>query len=154
VELCQSNNPKLHLNILLNSYGKEQMSQVNLFTRRINKALSNNQLQTSFRSAMSYLMEKRLSRFPDYEKLQLSRNKSNSIRANSVSNLGDLLLTLESNLTKNGIKVHWAENATQANEIIHSILNNANAKTVVKGKSMVSEEIELNEYLVEMGLTS
>ncbi len=128
------------------------MSQVNLFTKRINKALSNNQLQTSFRSAMSYLMEGRLKRFPDYDKLQLSRTKSNSIRANSVSNLGDLLVTLENNLTKNGIKVHWAETATQANEIIHSVLKKANAKTVVKGKSMVSEEIELNEYLIDNGI--
>jgi L-lactate dehydrogenase complex protein LldF len=127
------------------------MNQVNSFTNRINKALGKKQLQNNFRSAMNYLMDKRLAKFPDYERLQISRHKSNTIRTNSVSNIKDLLILLEKNLVRNGIKVHWAENGNQANEIIQSILTKADAKKVVKGKSMVSEEIELNEYLIENG---
>ena len=123
------------------------MQRTETFTDRINDALDNEQLHSNFRSAMNYLMEKRRDKFPDQEKLDNLRNIASSIRSNSLSNLANLLIELEEKLEKNNIKVHWAETDIEANNIIYQILKDANAKTIVKGKSMVTEEIELNEFL-------
>ncbi len=128
------------------------MHQVKPLKFRIDDALSNEQLHTNFRSAMSYLVEKRSKQFPDKENLINSRNAASSIRSNSLAKLPGLLIKLEENLEKNNIKVHWAETDDEANNIIYQILKEANAKTVVKGKSMVTEEIELNEFLDNKGI--
>jgi L-lactate dehydrogenase complex protein LldF len=50
-------------------------------------------------------------------------------------------------LTRNGIQVHWAETPDEANAIILGICQRHAAKLMVKGKSMVSEEIELNHAM-------
>ncbi len=123
------------------------MPRTETFTDRINDALDNEQLHSNFRSAMNYLMEKRRDKFPDQKKLDNLRNIASSIRANSLSNLADLLIKLEENLESNNITVHWAETDLEANNIIYQILKDAKVKTIVKGKSMVTEEIELNEFL-------
>ena len=52
-------------------------------------------------------------------------------------------------MPKNGIQVHWAETPAQANEIILEICQRHEAKHVIKGKSMVSEECHLNDYLAK-----
>ena len=57
-------------------------------------------------------------------------------------------------LTANGISVHWAETVEQANETVLEILQRRGAKRVVKGKSMVSEEMHLNDYLGRHGITA
>ena len=137
---------------MLSFFGIELMQQVKPLKFRIDDALSNEQLHTNFRSAMSYLIKKRRNQFPDKEDLKNSRNTSSSIRSNSLAKLPELLIKLEENLEKNNIKVHWAETDEEANNIIYQILKEANAKTVVKGKSMVTEEIELNEFLDNKGI--
>jgi L-lactate dehydrogenase complex protein LldF len=123
------------------------MHQTEAFQHRINKALNNQQVRQNIRSVMSSLMLKRANQFPDSEKLELQRTQAQEIRQRALANQADLLEQLEQKLTDNGIEVHWAETAQQANEIIYSILKSANATSVVKGKSMVSEEIGLNQYL-------
>ncbi len=128
------------------------MDQINAFKQRIDDALGNEQAHTNFRSAMNMLMEKRALQFPDADALSAKRERANAIRAHALRNLPDLLEQLERKLTQNGIQVHWAANDREANQIIHQLLQQANAKSVVKGKSMVSEEIELNHYLEQRGI--
>lgn len=128
------------------------MQQIKSLENRIDEALSNEQLHTNFRSAMSYLMEKRRDQFPDEKQLKNEREIASTIRSNSVTQLPELLIKLEENLEKNNIRVHWAETDLEANNIVYQILKEANAKTVVKGKSMVTEEIELNEFLDNKGI--
>lgn len=128
------------------------MQQTEAFKKRIDKALHNEQVRTNLRSTMNGLMSKRALQFPDDAQLQKNRNLARSIRHHALTNLPDLLEKLEANLMKNGIEVHWAETPAQANKIIHGILKNSEAKSIVKGKSMVSEEIELNDYLEKRGI--
>ncbi len=128
------------------------MQQTEAFHQRIDKALDNDQARRNFRTAMSGLMERRADQFADDAELQALRDHSRAIRQYSLSKQADLLEQLERQLNANGIQVHWAEDAEQANEIIYQILKGAGAQTVVKGKSMVSEETELNDYLDERGL--
>jgi L-lactate dehydrogenase complex protein LldF len=64
-----------------------------------------------------------------------------------MENLDRYLLEFESNFMRKGGKVIWANNASEARKEILSIMKKANAKMVVKSKSMACEEIELNEFL-------
>jgi len=129
------------------------MKQGNTLSDRINNSLGKAQNRQNFRSAMSGLMEKRAAQFPDDEKLAKLRDRGREIRANSLRNLPYLLIELEKTLTENGIQVHWANNSFEANQIIVCLLQQNDAKSVVKGKSMVSEEIELNSFLEGHGIS-
>ncbi|MEJ2529368.1 MAG: LutB/LldF family L-lactate oxidation iron-sulfur protein, partial [Gammaproteobacteria bacterium] len=123
------------------------MHQSDAFKQRVDAALHNAQARHNFRGAMTGLMEKRAEALSDDAELQALRDQAAAIRAYSLKNLPELLEQLEAKLLENGIQVHWAESAAEANQIIYQILRQADAKSVVKGKSMVSEETELNDYL-------
>jgi L-lactate dehydrogenase complex protein LldF len=116
------------------------------------QALLDPQLRANFRRAMDGLMAKRKAQFPDPTDLQELRALSTAIRSRSLLNLPDLLEQFEANATRNGIQVHWAETCDQANELILGILRAKGAKTLVKGKSRVSEEMHLNAFLESKGI--
>jgi L-lactate dehydrogenase complex protein LldF len=126
--------------------------QTEAFHRRIDDALHDDQLRRNFRSAMDGIMARRADQFPDDVQLQALRDQARAVRANALVRQPELLEQLEARLTENGINVHWAESPEQANAIIHRILDTAGAKSVVKGKSMVSEETELNHFLEQRGI--
>ena len=122
------------------------------FHAQAKSALDDLQLRQNFRGAMDYLQDKRKSTFFDpVEEAQL-RDLSEAIRQRCLSKLPQLLEQLEANCTRNGIEVHWAENDKEANDIIASIAHRHNAKSIIKGKSMVSEEIELNHEMAKLGI--
>ncbi len=122
------------------------------FKRNAREALGDGQLRRNFRGAMDFLMAKRLAQFPDADELERLRAFGNRVRARALSKLPDLLERLEANLTHNGVKVHWAETVEEANAIVHSIVQAHEAKKVIKGKSMVSEEMEMNHFLGDRGV--
>ncbi|MCG7996226.1 MAG: LutB/LldF family L-lactate oxidation iron-sulfur protein [Candidatus Thiodiazotropha taylori] len=128
------------------------MNQYQAFYKRIDKALHNDQLRRNFRSAMDGIRQRRLAQFPDKKELQILRYRAKAIRNKSLSRQAELLERLEAKLTENGIQVHWAETPLQANGLIHKILEAEQATSVVKGKSMVSEETDLNHYLEQRGI--
>ena len=64
-----------------------------------------------------------------------------------MENLDKLLPEFEANFQRKGGKVIWANDAEEANREILNILKKAGAKSVIKSKSMVTEEIQLNEFL-------
>jgi L-lactate dehydrogenase complex protein LldF len=126
--------------------------QVEAFSQRIDEALHNAQLRRNFRVALDGIMARRAGQFPDETALQALRDQARAVRAHALVNQPELLEQLEARLIENGIVVHWAEDTVQANGIIAEILAAAGAKTVVKGKSMVSEETGLNDFLGERGV--
>lgn len=119
-------------------------------TVRINLAKAD--IRANFYRAMDGLMTRRREQFPDTAELERLRTQCLAIRANALSKLPDLLETLEANLTRNGIQVHWAETPEQANRIVLAILQQHNAQSLIKGKSMVSEEMGLNHFLEAHGI--
>ena len=123
-----------------------------LFRESAAKALLDPQLRANFRRAMDGLMAKRKAQFPDPEDLQELRHLSTAIRSRSLLNLPTLLVQLEATCTLNGIQVHWAETCEEANQIILGILQANGATRLVKGKSMVSEEMHLNAFLEQNGI--
>ena len=122
------------------------------FRERAKAVVENPDLQKSLRGAMDFLQAKRLAQFPDDIELQRLRTLGEEIRQYSLSKLPDLLEQLEGKLTANGIQVHWAETPDDANRIFIEIAKKRGAKSVIKGKSMVSEEVELNHALHEVGI--
>lgn len=86
---------------------------------------------------------------PQWEEL---REAASAIKSNVISNLHDYLLQFEENLKKNGIKVYWAADADEHNQIVYSILKEKEITQMVKSKSMLTEECGLNEYLGERGI--
>ena len=115
-------------------------------------ALADAPLRKSLRTAMDMLMTRRKTALSNEQELQLLRDLCEHIRRRSLASLPELLEQLESKLTELGVKVHWAETPAEACQIIHNIIAAQNGKLVVKGKSMVSEEIELNHYLEDHGI--
>ena len=87
--------------------------------------------------------------YPEENKAEHLRNLANQIRAIKPSeNFEKAVNSLE----KNGIKVLFASDAEEAQELILKIIKEKNAKNVVKVKSMTTEEIELNHFLEKNGI--
>ena len=86
--------------------------------------------------------------------VHLARERAKNVKWRAIENLDKNLEQFEALLTKRGGKVIWAEDAKQAVEEILKICKAKNCKTVVKSKSMVTEEIHLNDHLEEHGIES
>ena len=93
--------------------------------------------------------EKGKSKFFDLEN---SKTKANLIKWKVMENLDKLLPEFEANFTSRGGKVIWANDAEEAREEIWKIMEQHGAKSVIKSKSMATEEIELNHFLAEKGI--
>ena len=86
--------------------------------------------------------------------LEMARKKAKNIKWKAIESLDRQLEEFEANLMKRGGKVIWAEDSKQALEEIKKICIEKNCRTIVKSKSMVTEEIKLNDFLHEHGIES
>jgi L-lactate dehydrogenase complex protein LldF len=86
---------------------------------------------------------------PEWEEL---RSLASAIKEHTLSRLDEYLLQFEEQATANGIHVHWARDAAEHNQIVHSILSDHRAKTLIKSKSMLTEECGLRPYLASVGI--
>ena len=86
---------------------------------------------------------------PEWEQL---REFANQIKTHTMANLDTYLLEFEKNATKKGIKVHFAFDALEHNQIVAKILKEKGVTKLVKSKSMLTEECHLNPYLENLGI--
>ncbi len=86
--------------------------------------------------------------------VNLVREKAKNIKWKAIETLDKQLETFEAVITRKGTKVIWAEDAAQALEAILNICREKNCKTIVKSKSMVTEEIHLNDFLEKNNIES
>jgi len=89
-----------------------------------------------------------------FSDLEFVREKAKNLKWKALETLDVQLEKFEVNFLKNGGKVIWAENAQQAQEAVLKICREKNCKTLVKSKSMVTEEIHLNEFLEQHHIES
>ncbi|SEL32879.1 LutB/LldF family L-lactate oxidation iron-sulfur protein [Parapedobacter koreensis] len=87
-----------------------------------------------------------------FQHLENAKRKAHIIKWKVMENLDKLLPEFESNFLRKGGKVIWANDAEEARQEIWKIMERAGAKTVVKSKSMTTEEIELNHFLEGKGV--
>lgn len=122
------------------------------FPKNFKKALGDGQLRRNLRTAMDTLGMRRRTLFSDVAAFEALRARGDAIRQRALRQLPELLERLEQKCTANGIQVHWAETPAEANAICLDIIQRHHATRVIKGKSMVSEEMHLNHFLHERGI--
>lgn len=89
-----------------------------------------------------------------YSNVHLARERAKNIKWRAIETLDKQLEEFEMHFTKRGGKLLWAENTAQAIDEIVRICKEKNCKTLVKSKSMVTEEIHLNKAMEENGIES
>lgn len=89
-----------------------------------------------------------------FEDLNAAREKAKNLKWRVIEKLDYYLETFEKNISSRGAKVIWAENAAQALEEIEKICVAKNCRRIVKSKSMVTEEIHLNDFLEKNNIES
>ncbi len=122
------------------------------FAKNIRHALGDQQLRKNFKFAMGSMIQKRRLVFADEDEFEQLRAIGQAIRTRALAKLPELLAQLEARCTENGIQVHWAETTAEANATILEIMQRHGATRMVKGKSMVSEEMHLNHFLEARGI--
>lgn len=89
-----------------------------------------------------------------YVNLELAKQRAAHLKYKAIIDLEKNLVDFEANFERNGGKVIWAQDAADALREIENILKIQNVTRIVKSKTMVSEEIELNEHLEKIGIES
>ena len=110
-------------------------------------ALADPTLQQALGLAKAGFQQKRAAaagRLPEFEAL---RDQAKAIKDHTLDHLDLYLEEVERRVEEQGGKVHWARDAAEAREIVLRLCRAAGARVVTKSKSMVAEEIGLNEYL-------
>jgi L-lactate dehydrogenase complex protein LldF len=123
-----------------------------LFSSLSEKALSDVRLQENLErigKAFRGLRETGFSRLEDPEAL---RAHGKAIRERALAHLPQLLETLEAKVQEAGGVVHWASTSKEAQGIVIDLAKKHKVHSVVKGKSMVTEEIGLNDALTDHGI--
>lgn len=123
-----------------------------MFPQAARAALGNSQLRRNMGKATSTIRAKRaavVSELPDWEEL---RAAGSTIKARTMRHLDEYLLQLEASVQRAGGEVHWASDAAEANRIITEIVRSTGAQSVVKVKSLTTDEIRLNEALATAGI--
>jgi len=124
----------------------------NHFKENARHALNDANLQSALGHVRKNFIDKRakaVAKLPEFEQL---RADAKAIKDHTLSHLDLYLEAYEERVTAHGGHVHFAETADDARAIILDICRRAGAKTVTKGKSMISEEIALNEHLAAHGI--
>lgn len=122
------------------------------FKTRATAALQDANLQRALAKAKGGFVDKRqavVSILPEFDTL---KQQARAIKEHTLAHLDFYLEHFEQQVERQGGQVHWAENPQQARDIILQLCRQANARSVTKGKSMVGEEIALNEALEADGL--
>jgi L-lactate dehydrogenase complex protein LldF len=90
--------------------------------------------------------------FNDYEDPDAIRKVAAQIKQHTLEHLGTYLEQAEKKLTENGVNVHFASTDQDAREAVLNILKQHGVTRLTKSKSMASEEIHLNPYLIKNGI--
>ncbi|GAA5054847.1 L-lactate dehydrogenase complex protein LldF [Thermocatellispora tengchongensis] len=124
------------------------------FPRNATRAVQNSQLRYNLRKATHTIRGKRaavVGELPDWAEL---RAAGKAIKDHTLRNLDTYLLQLEEAVTRAGGHVHWAADAAEANRIVTDLVRATGETSVVKVKSMATQEIGLNEHLAARGITA
>ncbi len=124
------------------------------FPAAAHRELGNTQMRANLRHATHTIRDKRLkvvAELPDWEEL---RDSGSATKNHVMANLPALLAEFEKNFTARGGTIHWARDAREANGIVADLIREQDTTEVVKVKSMATQEIGLNEYLEEQGISA
>jgi L-lactate dehydrogenase complex protein LldF len=101
------------------------------------------------RTSFTYKRQKAVDKIAEFDAL---RDNAVEIKRHTLKHLDLYLDAYEQQVVKSGGHVHWARNAEEARQAVLQICSDVKAKTVTKGKTMISEEIDLNNFLSSKGI--
>src|SRR5207247_926216 len=122
------------------------------FDREARAALADGQLRGALRHATTLFAERRRAAIADVPDWEGARDRARAITDETLLHLDRYLAQFAANAERAGARVHWARDAAEACEIIARIAERRGARTIVKSKSMASEEIHLNAALARRGM--
>jgi L-lactate dehydrogenase complex protein LldF len=117
------------------------------FKANVDKALVDVNLQESLNRMKSGFKDRRLAAIEQMPEFEALRDQARDIKNHTLANLDFYLEAYEKKVIATGGNVHWAPDAKAAREKVLEICRKANARTVTKSKSMIAEEIALNDFL-------
>src|SRR6204780_1441355 len=123
------------------------------FKENARRALGDAGLQRALaRSGTSFIARRAdaVARLPEFEQL---RDTARDIKNHTLTHLDFYLEEYEAKVLATGGHVHWCADAEAARAAVLEICRNAGARTVTKGKSMIGEEIAINDHLEQNGIT-
>ena len=135
-------------------YGEGNIFEETPFPKYAKEELKNEQLRANLRFVTHAIRNKRArvtAEVPDWQEL---RNTGESVKNYVLANLPELLEQFERNFTAAGGHVHWARNATEANQIALDLIREQGVDEIIKIKSMATAETGLNEFLEENGINA
>lgn len=121
------------------------------FVENAQAALRDAPLQQALDLLVSNFVPRRVAAMEALGNAEELRSQARAIKEHTIAHLDEYLERFASNLERLGVKVHWAQDAAEARDIIAHIAQEAGARIIVKGKSMATEEIHLNPHLEERG---
>jgi L-lactate dehydrogenase complex protein LldF len=122
------------------------------FPENAAKALADGQLQYAMTETGPRFIQKRAKARDALPEFDALRDQARDIKDHVLEHLDIYLERYEAKVKASGGHVHWAQDADQARAAILGICQRAGARTVTKGKSMISEEIDLNHHLEAHGI--
>ena len=122
------------------------------FKQNASRALHDVQLQKAMNHVKSGFIDKRAKAVEALPEFDALRDNARDLKNHTLAHLDLYLEAYEAKVRASGGEVHYAETAAEARDLILGICQRAGAKTVTKGKSMVAEEIALNEHLEANGI--
>jgi len=122
------------------------------FKQNARDALANAQLQDALSTMKVGFVQRRSSAVAQLPEFDALRDQARDIKNHTLENIDHYLQRFEEKVTEQGGVVHWARNADEACRQVLDICRSKNARMVTKGKSMVAEEIALNDALDREGI--
>ena len=126
--------------------------QPNAFKAQAAAALADQQLQTALSRAKSGFIEKRRKAIAMVDDFALLKHRARQAKQRALDNLDHYLRRFETSVKASGGQVHRAATPDDLNRIVLGICEQHQARLITKGKSMISEETGLNDYLEERGI--
>ena len=126
----------------------------NNFIPAAHLALMDDEMRRSVDQATTTAFQKRLNMMfaAGDEYGEALRQQAAAAKRRALNRLPELLEQAEANLTRNGVRVLWGLDSNEVNRLVLEIIERHAVKSVVKSKSMVSEEVGLNDVLEARGI--
>jgi L-lactate dehydrogenase complex protein LldF len=127
-------------------------SSAHTFKANATRALNDAPLQQALTHVRTKFIDKRLQAIEALPEFDALREAARDLKNHVLSRLDEYLVEFEGNVLKRGGHVHWCATPAEARQVILDLCRRANAKTVTKGKTMVGEEIGINDHLAAHGI--
>src|SRR5262245_5057189 len=124
----------------------------NAFTSESSKAIQNTELQEALSVLRVQSIPNRLKAAANLTEFEQLRDRARDLKDHILGHLDQYLLQFEEQVKASGGQVHWCSDAESARQTVLKLCREAGAKTVTKGKTMIGEEIGINDFLSANGI--